>query len=112
VDGGRLTGAGKLGIRVGKVIGRHKMAKHYTLTITDTAFAFTRNTDAITAEAALDGIYVIPHHHRPRADAPRPPPAQLHKSPGPSPNAAFFAIDSLSSTEEAQVQSASLAAVR
>jgi Transposase DDE domain len=56
---GRLAGAGKIGIRVGKVIGRYKMAKHYTLNITDTTFAFTRNTEAITAEAALDGIYVI-----------------------------------------------------
>ncbi|MHB8188736.1 MAG: IS1634 family transposase [Dermatophilaceae bacterium] len=59
VVAGRLAGAGAIGIRVGKVIGRYKMAKHYTLTITDTTFAFTRNTDAITAEAALDGIYVI-----------------------------------------------------
>jgi len=56
---GRLSGAGKIGIRVGKVIGRYKMAKHYTLDITDTAFSFTRNTEAIAAEAALDGIYVI-----------------------------------------------------
>ena len=56
---GRLTGAGKIGIRVGKVIGRYKMAKHYTLDITEDTFAFTRNTQAITAEAALDGIYVI-----------------------------------------------------
>jgi hypothetical protein len=59
VDAGRLTGAGKVGIRVGNVIGRYKMAKHYTLDITETTFAFTRNQDAITAEAALDGIYVI-----------------------------------------------------
>src|SRR5450756_2640547 len=56
---GRLSGAGKIGIRVGKVIGRYKMAKHYTLTITEDTFAFSRNTEAITAEAALDGIYVI-----------------------------------------------------
>jgi Transposase DDE domain len=56
---GRLVGAGKIGIRVGKVIGRYKMAKHYTLTITEDTFAFSRNTEAITAEAALDGIYVI-----------------------------------------------------
>ena len=56
---GRLAGAGKIGIRVGKVIGRYKMAKHYTLTITEDTFSFTRNTEAITAEAALDGIYVI-----------------------------------------------------
>src|ERR1035437_3446817 len=59
VAAGRLAGAGKIGIRVGKVIGRYKMAKHYTLTITDDTFAFTRNTQAITAVAALDGLYVI-----------------------------------------------------
>jgi hypothetical protein len=58
-DAGRLAGAGKIGVRVGKVIGRYKMAKHYTLTITEDTFAFTRNTEAITAEAALDGLYVI-----------------------------------------------------
>jgi len=59
VAAGRLTGADKIGIRVGKVIGRYKMAKHYTLTITDSAFTFTRNQSAINREAALDGIYVI-----------------------------------------------------
>jgi len=35
------------------------MAKHYTLDITETTFVFTRDTDQITTEAALDGIYVI-----------------------------------------------------
>jgi len=59
VGAGRLTTAGRIGVRVGKIIGRHKMEKHYTLTITDTAFVFTRNTTAIDAEAALDGIYII-----------------------------------------------------
>jgi hypothetical protein len=59
VDAGRLADAGKIGVRVGKVIGRYKMAKHYTLDITDERFAFSRNTEAIAAEAALDGIYVI-----------------------------------------------------
>jgi Transposase DDE domain len=59
VAAGRLHGADKIGIRVGRVIGRYKMAKHYTLDITEDRFAFTRNTEAITAEAALDGIYVI-----------------------------------------------------
>jgi hypothetical protein len=59
VDAGRLAGAGKIGIRVGKVIGRYKMAKHYTLDISQDSFAFTRDQDQITAEAALDGIYVI-----------------------------------------------------
>jgi hypothetical protein len=56
---GRLAGAGKIGIRVGKVVGRYKMAKHYTLDIAETTFVFTRDQDQITAEAALDGIYVI-----------------------------------------------------
>ena len=56
---GRLVGAGKIGIRVGKVIGRYKMAKHYTLSITENAFTFTRDHSAIDTEAALDGIYII-----------------------------------------------------
>ena len=60
---GRLAGAGKIGIRVGKVIGRYKMAKHYTLDIADDQFAFTRDQDQITTEAALDGIYVMMDNH-------------------------------------------------
>lgn len=59
VQAGRLTGAGKIGIRIGKVIGKHKMAKHYTLTITDSTVTFGRDQAAIDAEAALDGLYVI-----------------------------------------------------
>jgi hypothetical protein len=59
VDAGRLAGAGKIGVRVGKVVGRYKMAKHYILDISQDSFAFTRDHDQITAEAALDGIYVI-----------------------------------------------------
>jgi Transposase DDE domain len=35
------------------------MAKHFDLQITDEAFTFTRNQQAIAAEAALDGIYVL-----------------------------------------------------
>src|SRR5450631_870852 len=58
-NAGRLAGAGKIGVRVGKVIGRNKMAKHYILDITDDRFAFSRNAEAIAAEAALDGLYVI-----------------------------------------------------
>src|SRR5665647_1748681 len=59
VAAGRLSGAGKIGIRVGKVIGRYKMAKHYILDISNDRFAFTLDQDAIAAEVALDGIYVI-----------------------------------------------------
>jgi hypothetical protein len=59
VDAGRLAGAGKIGVKVGKVIGKYNMEKHYSVTITDTAFTVTRNEEQIIAEAALDGIYII-----------------------------------------------------
>jgi transposase len=54
-----LRGRDKIALRVGKVINKFKMAKHFTLEITDESFTFTRNTEAIAAEAALDGIYVL-----------------------------------------------------
>jgi len=44
---------------VGRVIEHFHMAKHFELTITYTSFAFRRWADAIAAEAALDGLYVI-----------------------------------------------------
>lgn len=56
---GRLRGADNIGIRIGKVIDRRKMAKHYKLDIGDDSFTFTHNQAAIATEAALDGIYVI-----------------------------------------------------
>ena len=54
-----LRGKDTIALRVGKVINHYKMAKHFTLAITDESFTFTRNHDAIAAEAALDGIYVL-----------------------------------------------------
>ena len=59
VNEGRLKGADKIGIRIGRHINRYKMAKHFTLEITDNSFTYARRSDAINAEAALDGIYVI-----------------------------------------------------
>ncbi|MGH3263765.1 MAG: IS1634 family transposase, partial [Trebonia sp.] len=56
---GRLVQATAIALRVGKVIGKYKMAKHYHLDIGDGLFAFTRDQASIEAEAALDGIYVI-----------------------------------------------------
>ena len=56
---GRLTGSDKIGLKVGKVVGTYKMAKHFTVDITDESLAITRNQASIDAEAALDGIYVI-----------------------------------------------------
>lgn len=59
VQKGRTKGADKIGIRVGKVIDKHKVAKHFDLEISDNSFAFTVNQERVTKEAALDGIYVI-----------------------------------------------------
>lgn len=56
---GRLTGAADIGKAVGKVLGKYKMAKHFDTTITDDSFTYRRNQDAIDAESAIDGIYVI-----------------------------------------------------
>ena len=54
-----LRGAGPIGLAVGAGIDRHKMRKHFALTITDDSFRFARREAAIAAEAALDGIYVV-----------------------------------------------------
>jgi transposase len=59
VDAGKLVGSDEIGLRVGKVIDQYKMAKHFELAIGENAFSFARKTDAIAAEAALDGIYII-----------------------------------------------------
>jgi hypothetical protein len=59
VDAGRLADADKIGIRTGKVIDKHKVAKHFILSIAPGRLAWTRDEQNIAAEAALDGIYVI-----------------------------------------------------
>jgi len=59
VDAGKLVGRDEIGLRVGKVINQYKMAKHFELVIGDNTFIFSRKSDNIAAEAALDGIYII-----------------------------------------------------
>jgi len=59
VNAGKLAGADEIGLRVGKVINQYKVGKHFDLAIGDTSFVFARNAEAIAAEAALDGIYII-----------------------------------------------------
>ncbi len=54
-----LSGKEKIGLRVGRMIGQHKMEKHFELTITETSFTYARREENIHAEAALDGLYVI-----------------------------------------------------
>jgi hypothetical protein len=59
VQAGRLTGAARIGMAVGKVISRYNAAKHFDITITDTSLAVTRRQAQIDEEAALDGFYVL-----------------------------------------------------
>ena len=56
---GRLYGKDQIGLRVGKVLNKFKVGKHFKLDIQDDRFDFALNEEKITAEAALDGIYVI-----------------------------------------------------
>lgn len=59
VDAGKLVGSDKTGLRVGKVVNQYKMAKHFDLLIGENTFTYARKREAIAAEAALDGIYII-----------------------------------------------------
>jgi Transposase DDE domain len=54
-----LRGTDKIALRADRVLRRRKVAKHFTTGITDEHFSYARNQDSITAEAALDGIYVL-----------------------------------------------------
>src|SRR5256884_97951 len=54
-----LRGKAEIGLEIGAVLDKHKMAKHFALDITDTSFGFARKTEEITGEAALDGLYVV-----------------------------------------------------
>ncbi len=56
---GRLKSKDETGLRVGKIIGRYKVGKHFKLDITERGFSYQRDHEGIAAEAALDGIYVI-----------------------------------------------------
>jgi hypothetical protein len=55
----RLTGEAAIALRVGQVRNRFKMGKHFQIEITDTQLQYTRDTQGIAAEAALDGVYVV-----------------------------------------------------
>jgi transposase len=61
----KLKGKDKIGLRVGKVIGKYKVAKHFRIEISDAGFRYQRKAESIEEEAALDGIYIL------RTDVPR-----------------------------------------
>jgi hypothetical protein len=59
VASGKLAGRDKTGIRVGKVLNKYKVGKHFDLDIQDAGFTFSIDEERVAAEAALDGLYVI-----------------------------------------------------
>jgi hypothetical protein len=72
---GTLKGRDAIGVRVGKVVNKYKVAKHVRLEIHDARFDFQLDEAGVAAEAALDGMYVIrtsvPAEHLDAADAVR-----------------------------------------
>ena len=54
-----LRGREKISLRVGKILGRHKMGKHFQLSIQDDTFTYQRIEQNIERETELDGIYVV-----------------------------------------------------
>jgi hypothetical protein len=54
-----LRGQDKIAVRADRVLNRRKVAKHFITDIGEDHFSYHRNQDSITAEAALDGIYVL-----------------------------------------------------
>jgi hypothetical protein len=54
-----LRGTDKIAVRADRVLARRKVAKHFTVEITDDSITYARDQDSITAEAKLDGIYVV-----------------------------------------------------
>lgn len=54
-----LRGKGKIGLKLGRIINKHKMAKHFLLTITETGFVAQRRAESIAREAAIDGVYIV-----------------------------------------------------
>jgi transposase len=59
VTRGKLVGTDKIGVRVGRVINKYKVAKHFELTIEKTGFSYRIDEHKVEPEAALDGIYML-----------------------------------------------------
>ena len=59
VDKGWLHGQDKIGVRVGKVVNKYKVGKHFELDIRDNDVSFEIDRDKVNKEAALDGIYIV-----------------------------------------------------
>ncbi len=51
--------ASEIGLKVGKVLGRYKVGKHFECQIGEGSFQWSRRQDSIAQEEKLDGIYVL-----------------------------------------------------
>jgi hypothetical protein len=71
-----LRGQDKIALRVDRVLNRRKVGKHFVIDIGEDRFSYHRNLDSITAEAALDGIYVL----RTSVEASDPEPGEVVSS--------------------------------
>lgn len=72
-------GAAEIGQKLGRIINRFKMAKHFETAIADGRFDYARRADAIASEAALDGLYVI-RTSEPRASLSAPDTVRCYKN--------------------------------
>jgi len=59
VTRGRLKDKDKIGLRVGRVVNKYKVAKHFQLSIEEGGFTYRVLDEKVAAEAAVDGLYVI-----------------------------------------------------
>ena len=59
IERGRLHGKQNIGLRIGKVLNKYRVGKHFRLDLGDDQFSFEIDQDKVAAEAALDGIYVV-----------------------------------------------------
>jgi len=59
IEHGKYGGKDKIGVRIGKVVNKYKVAKHFVLNIKDDGFDFHIDETKVSAEASLDGIYII-----------------------------------------------------
>lgn len=55
----KILSAAEIALKAGKVLNRYKVAKHFSLTITDGVFGWERRQDSIRRESELDGVYVV-----------------------------------------------------
>jgi transposase len=55
----KILSAAEIGVKVGKVLNRFKMAKHFETTIENGVLRWVRREDSLRREGELDGLYVI-----------------------------------------------------